>query len=196
MTTVVVARMLAGLAVFLGALGLVLLVCAAFPAGRARLRREFASPRSLLALAWCVALAATAGSLYFSNVAGFTPCVLCWWQRIAMYPLVLVLGVGALTADPRAWRYAAPLVVAGLAIAVYHIGLQFRPALDVGACEADVPCTLRYVSAFGFVTIPGMSAASFAALGGLLGAAAVAHRPGGEGTTGADDPGAGGPGAG
>ena len=183
MTTVLVTRLLAGMALLFGALGLVVLVAAAHPSGRARLRREFGSPRALLGLAWVVALAATAGSLYFSNVAGFAPCVLCWWQRIAMYPLVLVLGVATLSGDARAWRYAVPLTVAGFAIALYHITLQHQPALDVGACAADVPCTVRYVSVLGYVTIPGMAGASFLAVTGFLagaGAVAVATPSSGE----------------
>lgn len=176
MTTVLVTRMLAGMALLLGVLGLVVLAAAAFPKGRDRLRREFGSPRMLLGVGWFVALAATAGSLYFSNVAGFVPCVLCWWQRIAMYPLVILLGVATLTGGGRAARYGAPLAVVGLGIALYHIALQHQPALDVGACAADVPCTVRYVSAFGLVTIPGMAAASFVAVLGFVTGAAVAAK--------------------
>ena len=178
MTTVLVTRLLAGMALLMGLLGLVVLGAAMSEAGRARLRREFTSPRTLLGLAWLVALAATGGSLYFSNVAGFAPCVLCWWQRIAMYPLVLVLGVAILTGDRKAHRYGLPLAGAGLILGLYHIALQLQPDLDVGACAADVPCTVRYVSVFGFLSIPGMAAASFTAIIGFLtGGAVVARRP-------------------
>lgn len=111
---------------------------------------------------------AVAGSLFFSNVAGFTPCVLCWWQRIAMYPLAVLLPVGLVSGDVGVRRYALPLSVGGLLISVYHIVIQLQPSLNVVACAADVPCTLRYVAVFGFMSIPAMAGSAFLLITALL----------------------------
>lgn len=173
-----VSRSLASLALLSAGGAVVLLVLLALPAGRARLGRELAGEaRLLLGIAWLAAGIATAGSLYFSQVVGFAPCVLCWYQRIAMYPLVLVLAVAAITADARAWRYGLPLSGAGLLVSAYHIALQYQPALDTGTCSAEVPCTLRYVSVFGFVSIPVMAAGGFLLVSALLLTARQAAAP-------------------
>lgn len=116
------------------------------------------------------------GSLYYSEVVGFVPCELCWWQRIAMYPLVLVLGVAAVRGDRRVAWYGLPLSVVGLAIALYHILIQFQPTLDVGMCDGGVPCTARYLSVFGFVSIPVMASGGFLLVTGLLAAALLDRR--------------------
>jgi disulfide bond formation protein DsbB len=113
-------------------------------------------------LAFIVALAATSGSLYFSEVAHFTPCVLCWYQRIAMYPMVAILGIAAFRGDAGVARYALPLAAIGAVISAWHIGVERLPGLPSGACSLDVPCSLIYVEVLGFVTIPTM------ALGGFL----------------------------
>lgn len=137
--------------------------------GRARLRERFAGGSvDLLRQAALVALVAMLGSLYLSNGVGFTPCVLCWYQRIAMYPLVVIAGVGALTRDANAWRYGLPLSVTGLLIALYHVALQYQPALDVVSCDASAPCTGRHVLVFGFISIPVLSGAAFALITALL----------------------------
>ncbi len=81
-------------------------------------------------------LLATAGSLYFSEVAGFEPCTLCWYQRIAMYPLVVILGVAAARRERSGAVYAAALAAIGALISPYHIALEWVPALDTGACDA------------------------------------------------------------
>ena len=114
-------------------------------------------------LAWLVAIVATSGSLYFSEVRFFVPCALCWWQRIFMYPLVAVLGVAVFTRDERAWRYGLPLSLAGLATAWYHYLIQRVPAIaPPGVCRDGVPCTLQYIDWFGFVTIPFLAGSAFA----------------------------------
>lgn len=74
-----------------------------------------------LLLAWLVALASTLGALFFSEVMQFEPCVLCWYQRIAMFPLVFVLGASAYTDDAGGVKYALPLALAGWAAALYHM---------------------------------------------------------------------------
>jgi len=97
--------------------------------------------RFALAGAWMVALLAMTGSLYFSEVAHYTPCLLCWYQRIAMYPLVLVLGIAAWRRDLGIRLYAIPLAAVGSVISAYHYLLEWFPALDTGACVVGVPCT-------------------------------------------------------
>ena len=111
--------------------------------------------------AWAVATVAAVGSLYLSEIAHLVPCSLCWYQRIAMYPLVFVLGVGVLRGDASVWRYVLPIAGVGLAIAIYHVTIQWQPSLDVGACTSGAPCTGRYLAVFGFISIPTMAGAAF-----------------------------------
>jgi disulfide bond formation protein DsbB len=119
-------------------------------------------------LAFVVALTATAGSLYLSEVAGFIPCTLCWYQRIAMYPLVVVLGIAAWQRDAAVRRYVVPLGTIGALVAAYHVALQRLPGLPSGACALDIPCTAIYVERFGFVTIPVMAFTGFVTIVTLL----------------------------
>lgn len=178
MDLVAVTRSLSTLALLAALGGVVLLVLLALPGGRGRVRAALGgAERGLLLLAWATSLVATAGSLYYSEVAGFPPCLLCWWQRIAMYPLVLVLGVGTLAADERAWRYGLPLSAGGLLVAAYHVLIQHRPALDVVTCEAAAPCTVRYVAEFGFVSIPVMAGSGFLLISAVLLAVRVVGQP-------------------
>jgi disulfide bond formation protein DsbB len=120
-------------------------------------------------LAWLVAVIATAGSLYYSEVAGFEPCAYCWYQRIAMYPLAVILGVAAWRRDRSIHLYAIPLAAIGGAIAVYHYLVQRFPDLSTGSCSATAPCSGIWVWELGFVTIPVMAFACFAAIIALLG---------------------------
>jgi disulfide bond formation protein DsbB len=114
-------------------------------------------------LAWLVAIAATVGSLYFSEVRLFVPCTLCWWQRIFMYPLVVVLGVATFRQDHQVWRTALPLSLVGLGTAGYHYLLQKVPAIAPPAsCALGVPCNVAYIDWFGFVTIPFLALVAFA----------------------------------
>ncbi len=146
-------------------------------AGRRWIERRFRDQAvDLTRWAALVALIAMLGSLYLSDGVGFTPCLLCWYQRIAMYPLVVVCGVGALTRDPNSWRYGVPLAAAGLLIAVYHVALQFQPALDIVSCDAGAPCTGRYVLVFGFISIPVLAGAAFLLILGLLVSARTVSR--------------------
>ena len=102
-------------------------------------------------LAWIVALGATLGSLYFSEVANFSPCRLCWFQRIAMYPLAVILLVGAVRKDPNVRWYAVPLAMIGAAISAWHSLIEWRPSLDNGECEFQGPsCTFVWFREFGF----------------------------------------------
>ncbi len=122
----------------------------------------------VLWLAWTVALVATLGSLYYSEVAHFIPCTLCWYQRIAMYPLAIVLGIAAFRRDGGIWRYAVPLAATGLAISIYHTFIEWFPSLAADFCSLEVPCSAAYVTEFGFVGIPFMAACGFAVIIVLL----------------------------
>lgn len=124
---------------------------------------------SAYGLAWFVALLATTGSLYFSEVAGFEPCRLCWYQRIAMYPLVAIIAVAIVRRDPRPYLYVLPLSLAGLAIALYHNLLYFGVIPEgVSACRSGVSCTTRFFEWFGFITIPFLSLTAFSVISVLM----------------------------
>jgi len=113
-------------------------------------------------IAWFQALIATLGSLFFSEVMQLTPCVLCWYQRIMMYPLVLLLTVGILLRDRRLRFYVLPLSLIGLSIAIYHNLLYYNILPEsIAPCTAGVSCTTRQIEWFGFVTIPLMSLTAF-----------------------------------
>ncbi len=146
-----------------------LVITLALPHGRAWLRATLGgNERHVIGWAWVVALIATSGSLYFSDVRGLLPCLLCWYQRIAMYPLVLVLVVGLLRGDSDVWRFALPLPIVGLAISTYHVALQYQPSLEVLECTTGVPCTARLLVVYGFVSIPVMASAAFLLIMTLL----------------------------
>lgn len=111
-------------------------------------------------LAALVASVCTAGSLYFSEVAGYIPCELCWYQRICVYPLSATLLIAALRRDRSVWRYAAVPAAVGAVIAAYQSQLQAFPEQS-SFCSTTVPCTTRYVWEFGFVSLPLMSLFGF-----------------------------------
>lgn len=115
-------------------------------------------------LGWLMAVIATLGSLYYSQVAHFIPCEYCWYQRIAMYPLAVILGIAAFRNDTAVRRYALPLASIGGVIASYHYLIQQFPDLEVGSCSIVVPCATPYFEQFGFVTIPFLALVSFAAI--------------------------------
>ena len=119
-------------------------------------------------LAWLVAAVAMAGSLYFSESAKFVPCKLCWFQRIAMYPLALVLLIAALRRDERIRQYAVPLAAVGAVISAYHYLIEWRPSLEAGSCDVAAPCTVPWFRQFGFVSLPLMALCGFAAIISLL----------------------------
>ena len=110
-------------------------------------------------LGWIVAAVTMGGSLYYSQVANFIPCELCWAQRICLYPFAIVLLVAALRRDRQVWTYVVPVAVIGAGIATYHVQLQAYPAQQ-SFCSSLVPCTTRYVWEFGFVSLPFMSLAA------------------------------------
>ena len=113
-------------------------------------------------LIWTVALAATAGSLFFSEVMELPPCVLCWYQRIAMYPLIVIIAAGIIMKDARMKFYALPLCLAGLAVAVYHNLLYYGIIPEsITPCTQGISCTSRQIEWLGFITIPLMALTAF-----------------------------------
>jgi disulfide bond formation protein DsbB len=116
----------------------------------------------LLYFAWVVSIFAFLGSLFFSDVMKLVPCKLCWLQRICMYPLVFILGVGLIIKDRKVPYYVLPLSTIGWVISFYHVLLYNKILPEAqGFCEAGVSCTTKYVSYFGFLSIPMMSFIAF-----------------------------------
>jgi disulfide bond formation protein DsbB len=115
-----------------------------------------------LYFAWLVAVIATLGSLYFSEIRLFQPCVLCWYQRIAMYPLSLVLGIAAFTNDIKITKYVLPISVIGGLISLYHYLLEKVPGFaTIKPCSQGVPCDVAWINWFGFITIPFLALTAF-----------------------------------
>ncbi|MCU1503402.1 MAG: disulfide bond formation protein [Ilumatobacteraceae bacterium] len=131
-------------------------------AGAARVVDQVGSVAPGLAAA--IAVGCTAGSLYFSEVAHFLPCTLCWYQRIAMYPLALTLTMAAIRRDRSIRPYVAVLAGIGALISTYHWLLERFPSLDTGACSSTIPCEYIWFEKFGFVTLPFMAGCGFLAI--------------------------------
>lgn len=117
---------------------------------------------NVLYIAWTVAIAATAGSLIFSEIIGLTPCLLCWYQRIAMYPLVVIIAVGIMIKDKKLALYALPLSILGGIIAIIHNLLQWGFISEAAIpCRIGVSCATKDFNYLGFITIPLLSLAGF-----------------------------------
>ncbi|MDG2233134.1 MAG: disulfide bond formation protein B, partial [Ilumatobacter sp.] len=129
--------------------------------------------RRALMIAGSVAVAATLGSLYFSEVADFIPCKLCWYQRIAMYPLAVLLVMAAVRRDQSMLLYVRVIALLGLAVSAYHVWIQWFPEKS-NFCEFDNPCSARWVEAFDRVTIPQMAGLSFVL---IIATATIGLRP-------------------
>jgi disulfide bond formation protein DsbB len=112
-------------------------------------------------LAWVVALVTMLGSLYYSQIANFVPCELCWFQRIAVYPLALILLIAAIRRDRGIWVYVVPVAAVGSIVSIYQTQLQAFPSQS-SFCSATTPCSARYVWEFGFVSLPFMALTAFA----------------------------------
>jgi disulfide bond formation protein DsbB len=160
----------------LAAVGLALALAAALGV-RAPLRglRAFLWGYELWA-AFLVAAIATGGSLFFSAVAHFVPCELCWYQRICMYPLSIVTLLAALAGDDRVARYLLPLPLAGAGVSVYHLLIENGVVGQSAACFVSAPggCATKWINEFGYVTIPTLALTGFALLIELLALAALA----------------------
>ncbi|GGF15934.1 putative disulfide formation protein [Halobacillus andaensis] len=117
---------------------------------------------TLLFTAWAVSLAATLGSLFFSEILNYTPCELCWYQRILMYPLVVIYGASLIRKNTEA--AAAGLVLSGIGagVSLYHYMIQKVPAFQsAGDSCGAVPCNAEYINWLGFITIPFLAGTAF-----------------------------------
>lgn len=115
-------------------------------------------------LAFLVALVSMLGSLYYSEIALFTPCKLCWYQRILMYPQVLLLGIAYAKKDASIALYSLILSIFGFSIALYHYLLQIGTVDEILPCTTvgySVSCSEKFVMTFGYITIPMMSLSAF-----------------------------------
>ncbi|MDK8193078.1 disulfide oxidoreductase [Paenibacillus sp. UMB7766-LJ446] len=112
--------------------------------------------------AWIVALVATFGSLYFSEVRGFVPCELCWFQRILMYPLCISLGIASYFNEKSIKKYVLPLTILGMLVSAFHYMKQKLPNFEsVAPCKQGIPCSTTHVDWLGFITIPFMAFVAF-----------------------------------
>ena len=120
-------------------------------------------------MAWLLASITTLGSLFFSDVLEFAPCVLCWYQRIFVFPLVITLAIGLFPFDKSAIKYSLPLAVAGWFIAFYH-NLLYHGIIpeSIQPCRQGVSCTETYIELFGCLTIPMLSLILFSVVIALL----------------------------
>ena len=127
-------------------------------------------------LAFILATVATLGSLYYSEIAGFIPCRLCWYQRILMYPLVVVTLVGALKRDEYLPAYVLPLSLLGMLVSGYHVLMERGVFPPSATCAADVPCNITYVNYLGFITIAVMAFTAFTLITLIMFGMRAAHR--------------------
>ena len=148
--------------------GLLILIGAAAAAG---LRAPLGAVRSALWgyelwAAFVVASIATGGSLFFSDIAHFIPCELCWYQRICMYPLSLLLLFLAFHADNRAARYLVAFPVVGAGVSVYHLLVENKVVGQATACLVSAPggCATKWINEFGYMTIPTLALTGFVLL--------------------------------
>ncbi len=128
-------------------------------------------------IAFGVAATSTAGSLYFSEVADYVPCQLCWFQRIAMYPLAVILLVAAIRGDRGVRWYAGPVAAIGAAVSTYHYLIEWHPDLEGGACGIGPSCAGIWFRELGFVTLALMALCGFAAILVLIVPPAVQETP-------------------
>ncbi len=118
--------------------------------------------KNALYIALVQAIVGMLGSLYFSEVQDYPPCVLCWYQRIALYPLVAILIIGITTKDKIVHYYVLTLAWIGLVIAIFHNLLYYKVIPESAApCVAGISCTTKYIEWFGFITIPLLSFLAF-----------------------------------
>ena len=115
-------------------------------------------------ISFLATLSAIAGSLFYSNIIGFDPCVLCWWQRIFMYPQFIIFAMAVIKRRSDIFLYTLPLSVIGALIAIYQILLPYIESYGLGCGATTVSCTKLYINAFGYITIPVMSLTIFATL--------------------------------
>lgn len=117
---------------------------------------------NLVFMGWLVATVSTLAALFLGEVMGYTPCVLCWYQRICMFPLALILGAGLFPFDRKVVRYALPLALTGWLLAVFHWAVASGLVPESATpCSQGVPCSVEQISWFGFLTLPMLSVLAF-----------------------------------
>ncbi|MDF2647643.1 MAG: dihydroneopterin aldolase [Paenibacillus sp.] len=115
-----------------------------------------------LHLSWVIALVATLGSLYFSEVEQYLPCKLCWYQRILMYPLVLLLGIASVRKQASIYIYILPMTLIGACISAYHYMMEKTNWIPSNSFSCGmVPCDAEYINWLGFITIPFLALTAF-----------------------------------
>lgn len=112
-----------------------------------------------LLFAWIVALVATLGSLYYSEIAGFNPCNLCWWQRIFIYPQVLLLGIAYFKKDDSIINYSLSLLGVATLFSLYHNYIYYTTKTS-SLCSLSIPCVQKYITGLNYITIPLMALSS------------------------------------
>jgi disulfide bond formation protein DsbB len=122
------------------------------------------APVAAMTVAWVAML----GSLYYSEIRGFVPCPLCWYQRILMYPLALITLVGVIRGDKGLAAYVLPFSILGIGLSGYHYLIQLGVFGQSNACAVGIPCNLRYVNVWGFITIPFQALTAFVLITGLM----------------------------
>jgi disulfide bond formation protein DsbB len=162
----VVGQVLGGLLILVGVLAL------------AGVRGPLAALRSAiwgyeLWAAFVVAALATGGSLFLSEVAGFVPCELCWYQRICMYPLSILTLCAAFHVDYRVARYLLPLPVVGACVSVFHVLVENHVVSTPQGCQVGAGCTVKWINEFGYMTIPTLALTAFVLLIAFLALAAA-----------------------
>ncbi|NJK79142.1 MAG: disulfide bond formation protein B [Chloroflexaceae bacterium] len=129
-----------------------------------------AAPYIALAAAWT----AMSGSLFFSEVWGWLPCVLCWYQRILMYPLTLIITVGILRHDQALPAYVLPFTLLGMGTSLYHYMLVKTDLFPPPPCSVGIPCTTEYLNLFGFINIPFLALTAFAIISVMMALMSIA----------------------
>lgn len=108
----------------------------------------------VLYFVFIVSLIATSGSLYFSEIKEYIPCSLCWFQRIFMYPQVVISGIALIRSDKGAIYSLLPLSVIGIIFSIFHLFVENSGSNDSSFCSIGVSCAVKYINWFGFITIP------------------------------------------
>lgn len=131
-----------------------------------------------LSLVWVIATIATLGSLYFSEIMGYLPCTLCWYQRILMYPLVIVLGIATARKDLKQTIYVLPITILGMGISSYHYAIEKTDWFEGGGKTCGIiPCDVEYINWLGFITIPFLALTAFTLITIILVSVRYAQKP-------------------
>ncbi|HDR8277826.1 TPA: disulfide bond formation protein B [Bacillus cereus] len=126
---------------------------------------EVVNNRNIVFGAWIITVFSTFGSLFFSEIMGFIPCDLCWYQRILMYPLIIILGIIYINKSYNHIYYVFPFCLLGMMLSGYHYAIQkLSPFLKMNMSCGRIPCTGEYINFMGFITIPFLSFIAFTLL--------------------------------